>query len=129
MASEYMYATTYSTFLFAVVMIIALVFGGGGALGVVKGGVWSTITWVISMLPYLLLGYGVLLSFLTLQYRFLIPTIIGGSAIAWSIAASFVFGKFLPMFVASTSAILTYYTYDYMVQNANENPMKNIMAG
>jgi hypothetical protein len=41
---------------------------------------------------------------------------------------SFVFGKFLPMFVASTSAILTYYTYDYMVEHANQNPMKNIMA-
>jgi hypothetical protein len=128
MALEQAYAATYSTFLFFVVMVIALVFGGGGALTFVEGGIFGTLRWVVSMLPYLLLGYGVVLGFITLQYRFLVPTIIGATAIGWSLLASFIFGKFLPMYVASTSAILTYYTYDYMVQHASENPMKNIMA-
>lgn len=128
MAAEHIYATTYSSFLFFVVVVIALVFGGGGALTFVEGGVWGMVRWVISMIPYLLLGWGVLLSFLTLEYRYLIPSIVGATALGWSMLGGFVFGKFLPMFVASTSAILTYYTYDYMVENAGDNPMKNIMA-
>ena len=128
MSAEYVYATTYSTFLFVVVMIIALVFGGGGALNVVEGGAWSMVRLIVSMLPYILLGLGLVLSFLTLQFRFLVPTLVGSGALVVSMLASFIFGKFLPMFVASTSAILTYYTYDYIVAHATENPMKNVLA-
>ena len=128
MGAEHIYATTYSTFLFFVVVVIALVFGGGGALTFVEGGTWTMVRWGISMIPYILLGWGVLASFLTLEYRYLIPSLVGAAALGLSMLGGFVFGKFLPMFVASTSAILTYYTYDYMVEHATDNPMKNIMG-
>lgn len=120
------YATTYSTFLFVVVIITALVFGGGGALGVVEGGAWSTLRWVVSTLPYLLLAWGTVLSFITLEYRYLIAPLIGVHAVVLGMICTWVFGKFLPVMVSSSAAILTYYTYDYMVEHAAENPMKNI---
>lgn len=130
MASEYTYAVTYSTFLFIVVVLLALVFGGTGtsALTFVKGSTRTMTTWVVSMIPYILLGWGLLMSFLTLQVQYLVPTLVGSAALVGSTVGAFVFGKFLPMFVASTSAILTYYTYDYMVEHKDDNPMKNVMA-
>lgn len=128
MALSEAYAMTYSTFLFFTVMVIALLFGGGGAFGVVQGGLWATVRWIVSMIPYLLLGWGFVMSLMTLDYAYLIPSLIGGSSLLTCMASAFVFGKFLPMFVVSTSAILTYYTYDLMVLNGNGNPMKNVSA-
>ena len=128
MASSDAYAITYSTFLFIVVLVIAFVFGGGGAVKAVETGGTGIVRWVVSMLPYILLAWGFVVSFFTLELRHFIPTIVGGSALALSMAGQFIFGKFLPMFVASTSAILTYFTYDYMVEHRGDNPMKNILA-
>jgi hypothetical protein len=122
-----LYATTYSIFLFIVVIVVALVFGGGGALNVVEGGAWSSVRLAVSMLPVALLSWGVLLSFLTLQFRYFVPSLIGASALGLSAIGALVFGKFLPGLVASSSAILTYYTFDYSYKHADENPMKNIM--
>lgn len=128
MALEKAYAMTYSTFLFFAVMIIALLFGGGGAFSVLQGGLWTTLRWVISMIPYALLAWGLVMTVFTLNTGYMIPSFIGGSSLVTCIISAFVFGKFLPMFVVSTAAILTYYTYDYTVQNAKENPMKNMLA-
>jgi len=128
MAISQAYAAVYSSFLFFAVMIIALLFGGGGAFAVLQGGVWTTLRWIISMIPYALLAWGFVMSLFTLDYGYLIPSMIGGSSLVTCMISAFVFGKFLPMFVVSSAAILTYYTYDYTVQNAKENPMKNILA-
>lgn len=128
MALSQAYAAVYSSFLFFAVMIIALLFGGGGAFAILQGGVWTTLRWVISMIPYALLAWGFVMSLFTLDYAYLIPSTIGVSSLITCMISAFVFGKFLPMFVVSTSAILTYYTYDYTVQNAKENPMKNVSA-
>lgn len=127
--SDRIYASTYSWFLFMIVVVLAVFFGGGGALGLIKSGSIISVSWIVSMLPYVLLGYGLLMSFLTLELRFLIPSAIGSSALGLSMLGSMVFGKFLPGLVAVTSSILTYYTYDYMVQNAGFGIFKNIMAG
>ena len=123
-----MYAATYSTFLFIVVMVVALVFNRGGALSVAEGFATSGVRMALSYIPYALLAWGFIVSFLTLEYRYMIAPLYGILAIAICIASEFVFGKFLPMFVASSSAILTYYTYDYLVQNINGNVVKNILA-
>jgi len=122
------YAATYSTFLFFVVMVIALIFNKGGALGFTEGLALSGVRLVLSFIPYALLAWGFILSFLTLKFRFMIAPLYGLWAIAICIIAEFVFGKFLPMMVASSSAILTFYTYDYLVQNITGNPVRNILA-
>lgn len=128
MASSDAYAITYSTFLFIVVLIVAFVFGGGGAVKMVETGSVGLVRGVISTLPYILLAWGFIVSFFTLELRHFIPTLVGASALGLTMVGQFAFGKFLPMFVASTSAILTYYTYDYIVEHKRENPMKNILA-
>jgi hypothetical protein len=127
MAHHNEYAMTYSLFLFIVVILTALVFGGGGALNVVETGTLSTLKWGISMIPYALLAWGTILSFITLEFRYLIAPLIGAEAIVLSTVFNFIFGKFLPTFVSSTSAILTYYTYDYIVEHIKDNPMRNVM--
>jgi len=128
MALSKAYAAVYSSFLFFAVMIIALLFGGGGAFAILQGGLWTTLRWIISMIPYALLAWGFVMSLMTLDYAYLIPSTIGASSLITCMISAFVFGKFLPMFVVSSAAILTYYTYDYTVQNAKENPMKNVSA-
>ena len=121
------YAITYSIFLFIVVVLTATVFGGGGAITMVEGGTWATFRWVVSMIPYLLLIWGTALSFITLEFRYLVAPLIGASAMGLTALGTFSFGKFLPMLVSSTSAILTYYTYDYVVKHSSDNPMRNVM--
>jgi hypothetical protein len=121
------YAITYSIFLFIVVVLTATVFGGGGAITMVEGGAWATLRWVVSMIPYLLLIWGTALSFLTLEFRYLVPPLVGATAMGLTAIGTLAFGKFLPMLVSSTSAILTYYTYDYIVQHSGDNPMRNVM--
>lgn len=128
MASNDAYAITYSTFLFIVVVVVAFVFGGGGAVKMVETGAIGTVRLVVSMLPYILLGLGFVMTFFTLKIGHFIPTLVGASALGLSMAGQFVFGKFLPMFVASTSAILSYFTYDYIVEHQGDNPVKNILA-
>ena len=122
-----MYAATYSTFLFVVVMVIALVFNKGGAIGSAEGLATSGLRMALSYIPYALLAWGFIISFLTLKFKYMIAPLYGLSAIAISMAAEFVFGKFLPTMVASSSAILTYYTYDYLVSNIHGNVVKNIL--
>jgi hypothetical protein len=123
-----MYAATYSTFLFVVVMVVALVFNKGGALGTAEGLATSGVRSAISMVPYALLAWGFVISFLTLKFKYMIAPLYGLWAIAICVVAEFVFGKFLPMMVASSSAILTYYTYDYIVDNIQGNVVKNILV-
>jgi hypothetical protein len=128
MALSKAYAALYSSFLFFAVMVIALLFGGGGAFAVLQGGLWTTLRWVVSMIPYALLAWGLVMTVFTLNIGYMIPSTIGASSLVTCIISAFVFGKFLPMFVVSTAAILTYYTYDYTVQNAKETPVKNLIA-
>lgn len=128
MASSDAYAITYSTFLFIVVVVVAFVFGGGGAVKMVETGSLGLVRVVISTLPYILLGLGFVISFFTLELRHFIPTLVGAAALGLTMVGQFAFGKFLPMFVASTASILTYYTYDYIVEHKADNPMKNILA-
>jgi hypothetical protein len=123
-----MYAATYSTFLFFVVMIVALIFNKGGAIGFTEGLLTSVVRTILSYIPYALLAWGTIISFITLKFKYMIPPLYGLWAIAICIAAEFIFGKFLPMMVASSSAILTYYTYDYLVQNITGNVVKNIIV-
>lgn len=128
MASSDAYAITYSTFLFIVVVVVAFVFGGGGAAKMVETGGLGLVRLAVSTLPYILLGLGFVLSFFTLDVRHFIPTLVGASALGLTMVGQFAFGKFLPMFVASTAAILSYYTYDYIVEHKTDNPMKSILA-
>jgi hypothetical protein len=124
------YAASYSTLLFIVVIVSALMFGGGGsgALTFVKSGSFSLLTTVLGILPFVILAYGIFADVTTLQFRYTIASIAGLDAIIISLIGSFVFGKFLPTFVASSAAVLTYYTYDYIVKHATTKPFLAIFV-
>lgn len=122
-----MYAATYSVFLFVVVIAVAFFFNKGGAVGFVQGATFTGIRGVISMIPYALLAWGFIISFITLEFRYMIAPLYGLQAFVMCIIGSFIFGKFLPGIVSSSAAILTYYTYDYLVKNIRGNVVKNIM--
>ena len=126
MALSEAYAITYSLFLFIVVLVITLVFGKGGAIGLVEMGAWATLKTGVSIIPYLVLAWGVVRAFLSLHWEHMIPSLIGASAFGLGLACQMAAGRFLPLFVASTSAVLTYYTYDFGVKHAESNPMVNI---
>ena len=122
-----MYAATYSTFLFVVVIAVAFFFNKGGAVGFVENAAFAGVKGIISLIPYALLAWGFIISFLTLEFKYMVAPLYGLEAFVLCVIGSFVFGKFLPGFVASSSAILTYYTYDYLVKNITGNVVKNIL--
>jgi hypothetical protein len=122
-----MYAATYSVFLFVVVLAAAFFFNKGGAVGIVENTAIASGKGIIKFIPYALIAWGILRSFMTLEFRHMIPPLYGLQALVLCILGEFVFGKFLPGLVASSAAILTFYTYDYLVKNINGNVVKNIM--
>ena len=122
------YAATYSTFLFVVVMVVALVFNKGGVATAAPAVATSGFKVVLSYIPYLLIGIGFLVSFITLKFKYMVSSLYGLMAIAICFVGTFAFGKFLPQLVASSAAILTYFTYDYVISNIHGNIVKNILA-
>ena len=125
------YAALYSSLLFFVVIIVAIVFGGvGGAVG---KGIFGLITKVLSFLPYTILAWGFVMDLFTLQFRYSIASLTGIHTIIICLITEFVLSKFghpnfTPMWTASSASVLTYYHFDYLVKNADKNPLMALIT-
>ena len=125
------YAALYSSFLFFVVIVIAIVFGGVGST--ILTGILRLVKMVIDFMPYIILGWGFFMDMFTLQMRYSIATLTGVHTIILSLIIEFILGKFghpnfAPMWTASSASVLTYYHFDYISKNADKNPFMALLS-
>jgi hypothetical protein len=121
------YAALYSSLVFLVVIIISFFFNKGGIVGAIEGGIFKIFTTILSFLPYIILAWGFTMDLFTLQFRYTVASLAGIHTIILCVICSYIFGAFAPMFVASSAAVLTYYTFDYLVKYADKKPLMAIL--
>ena len=125
------YAALYSSLLFFVVIVVAIVFGGVG--GTVVNGIVSLVKALLSFLPYIILAWGFVMDLFTLQLRYSIATLTGVHTMILTAIIEFVLGRFghpnfAPMWVASSASVLTYYHFDYIVKFADKKPFMALLS-
>lgn len=121
------YAALYSSLLFLAVIVISFFFNKGGIVGAIEGGMFKVFVNILSFLPYIILAWGFTMDLFTLQFRYTVASLAGVHTLILCVICSYIFGAFAPMFVASSSAVLTYYTFDYLVKFADKKPFLSIL--